>query len=143
MVFLYQPVPISLKPRADRRLLMFAAAFELSGFSSADGVTQGCDIWKSWGTLMCSASLNDASRLNVQSKFSVSTVRCAIAPVAINSATDSSEIIRFIEMLVCLWGKGTKKITINNGLFSFFCIFAGKYSNYNEKTDSYTMDCCL
>ena len=69
MVFLYQPVPISLKPRADRRLLMFAAAFELSGFSSADGVTQGCDIWKSWGTSIFLESVNKESLLNSQSKF--------------------------------------------------------------------------
>ena len=46
----YQPMPISLNPRADSRLLTFAATSLLSAFSDAAGTTHGCSTRKSCGS---------------------------------------------------------------------------------------------
>ena len=53
MVFTYHPSPISLKPLAERRDLKLDAPSELFSFSSADGGTQSCDIWKSVRYIYC------------------------------------------------------------------------------------------
>lgn len=47
-VFLYQPTPISLKPLADKRLIMLATISLLSGFSSFPGAIQRPAFYLCW-----------------------------------------------------------------------------------------------
>ena len=100
-VFRYQPQPISLKPRADRRLLMLAATSLLSAFSSAAGGIHGCSIWKSWGRSTVRALVNSESVANCQPKFSVSVLRCACAALMATRAVSVMQIIRFIVCWCC------------------------------------------
>src|SRR5574344_607000 len=69
MVFLYEPVPISLNPRGDKRYFILLASSRLSASSLSLGATHGCDIWKSCGRFISCHSLLLAGAFSPRENF--------------------------------------------------------------------------